>query len=134
MLRRRRRPAVAAAVGGRDLNEAIDKLTRRTETFRLDGGQRAHVGIGIEHRGPEQVGEAPVVTKPAICHRIPPPPDYAVSGFASRYAMRNIGGGGQMATLRSLLTLYGALDLAVMQATDPGVVETVNQYLPNASA
>jgi hypothetical protein len=39
-----------------------------------------------------------------------------------------------MSALRSLLTLYGALDQAVIQADDPLVAETVDRFLPGASS
>jgi hypothetical protein len=38
-----------------------------------------------------------------------------------------------MSALRSLLTLYSALDQAVIQARDPLVAETVDRFLPGAS-
>lgn len=39
-----------------------------------------------------------------------------------------------MAALRSLLEVYGALDAAVIHATDAAVGSTVNEFLPGASA
>src|SRR5262249_20638482 len=42
--------------------------------------------------------------------------------------------GGPMEKLRSLLELYGALDEAVVQSDDPLVANTVDRFLPGASA
>lgn len=39
-----------------------------------------------------------------------------------------------MATLRSLLDIYGALDEAVIQSDDPQIAETVDRILPGAAA
>ena len=39
-----------------------------------------------------------------------------------------------MATLRSLLEIHGVLDHAILESDDPRVAETVDLFVPGASA